>query len=204
MRRTAKALAWKDRAGTSAPSSAADAADFRAWLATPAGVRSYDRARRFAGSALPGTLGQRELTAYGSPMSHERRASSVDAGARPIDHADVYETVNGSIYVVVWDCGLSTHDRVVVQVSDVQVDFVQAGRHFGSVFDAPRAAIDILASTGDVTLVEMRKNGDRVEVKAKHVAIVRNTSMSDAFAGAMTHWRHAASRKPQAFAEETL
>ena len=203
-RRTAKALAWRDRAGTPAPATAAEAADFRRWLATPAGIRSYDRARRFASSALPGALGREALSAYGRPMSHERRAAAVEEGARPIDHADVYETVSGSIYVVVWDCGLGVDDRVVVQVSDGQVDFVQAGRHFGSVVDAPRAALEILASTGDITLVEMRKNGDRVEVKAKHVAIVRNTSMSDSFAGAMARWRDTASRRPRDRIEELL
>ncbi len=203
VRRTAKALAWKERSRSmSAPGSAEEAVAFSRWLQAPEGARTYDRARRLAEAALPKDIGRDQLIAYGSSRSPAQRAAAIPEGVRPIDHADVYEAVDGQVFVVVWWCGLTGTDRVYVQVSDRQVDFVQAGKHYGSVPDAPHAALDILAMSREVTLVEMRRFGDRVEVKAKHVAIVRNTTLSDTLGGTMRRWRDSAGKGAAKAVEE--
>ncbi len=196
VRRTAKALAWQRRSGTKVPSNAKEATDFRRWLATDDGAHAYDGARRQAEATLHEAIGRDRLMTYGRVRTTRERTASVTEGVRPVDHADVYEAVDGAVFVVVWECGLGASDRVYVQISDRQVTFTQAGRHFGTVENAPHLALDILSGARDATLVEMRRFGDRVEVKAKHVAIVRNTSMSDTLGTTMTRWRSAASKAP--------
>ena len=92
------------------------------------------------------------------------------------------------MFIAVMDAGLSSNDRLYIQVSDGQISFSQSGTHFGSVTDVPHAAIDMLRGVDEAVVVEIRQFGDRKEVKAKHIAMVRNTMISDQVDATMTRW----------------
>jgi hypothetical protein len=190
LRRAARLIAWAGKSGTATPPDARQASEFRKWLGTRDGVAAYDEARRRALAAIPTQIGREELARYGDKTAVRKRSVAAKADApKPIDHADIYEATDGRVFVVVWDAGFDEHERIHVQINGDQASFVQSGLDFGTLQKIPSAALDLLRGARDATVVEVRNFGDRKEVKAKHVAMVRNTSLSDGIGAAMTRWR---------------
>lgn len=94
--------------------------------------------------------------------------------ADQIDHADVIKASDGRIFLAVPYVGLDKEARVFIKVSDGVMSIDQNSISYGYVSKIPRPALDILAGTKTVTVVEVGKSGGKKLLRAKHVAIVRN------------------------------
>lgn len=195
VRRTTRAWLWN----ASAFKADNDLANFRAWLSTQKGKKSYFDAARLIERSLLADPDRDQLTIYGPPPESSRpRArplSQPAAGtAGPVDHADVMETADGHVFVAIMDANLSPEDRLFLQVAQQTISFVQAGKDFGQVADVPNAAIDLLRGTKQVTVVEIRNVGGRKELKARHVAIIRDASPADDISTSLSRWRRSATK----------
>jgi hypothetical protein len=91
-----------------------------------------------------------------------------------IDHADFVRTYDNYLFVAVMDAGLSGKDRVTINLSDGQIDIMQAGRLFGTVGGVPSTICALLQSQKTVNLVEMRRGVTTNEIKARHKAMIRD------------------------------
>lgn len=99
--------------------------------------------------------------------------------ATSIDHADVIVSSDGRTFLAAPYVGLDTDSRVFVQVGDKHVAVSQGGVQFGYVTDVPKTAIDALRMCKTVILVEVSKSNGQRLLRAKHVAIVSDISLSD-------------------------
>lgn len=197
-RRTAKALLHMDRHGTPFPSDASAARDFRRHLGTLRGKEDLDRLVARAARTLQKSFEGEATPTYSvikppKPALRQAPPPKMDA-PRSIDHADVLESTDGRIFVAILYAGFSGDDRVHIQVTERQMAFVQNGISFGGVMDAPQAAIDLLRQTTEAIVVEVRKGSGHREVKARHVAVIRDDTLNTALDVAMTGFRNFAAR----------
>jgi hypothetical protein len=96
-----------------------------------------------------------------------------------IDHADIVKSSDGRIFVAVPFVGLDTEDRVFLQVADNEIVVTQNAKQFGHVGNVSRSAVDLLRECKTVTMVEVEiANGKRL-LRAKHVAIVKDISLTE-------------------------
>lgn len=200
-RRTARAMLHHARCGDLSAVDGASAREFRRYLASAKGKDDLAKAVRLMTATLPRSLDVNGVPVYPEPARKPKRQAPV-AQARPavveapssIDHADVIEASDGRIFVAVLYAGLSREDRLHIQVTERQMAFVQNGINFGGVLDAPQAAIDLLRRTNEAIVVEIRKTEGRREVKARHVAVIRDDTLNSALDAAMTGFRNFAAR----------
>lgn len=204
LRRTARAKLWN----ISPHRATNDISAFRAWLATAAGKRAYHDARSLAARLLPVDFERPDLIAYGEvpkpkPLAAKARVSApAPQGAKPIDHADVLETPDGRVFVAVMDAGLSTDDRLFLQLSGQHLSFIQAGRDFGQVGSVPFSAVEMLRAAREVTVVEIRHYGASKELKAKHSAMIRDATPETDLAATMQRWRGSKTANSQPWSGE--
>ena len=199
-RRTARALILKQKTGAPFPSDGPAARDFKRHLATARGKDELDRQVARLARLLPRAFDQDSAQSYPTPRpiakaTRQPAAPRVPMDApRSIDHADVLESSDGRIFVAVLYAGLSNEDRLHIQVTERQMAFVQNGISFGGVVDVPQSAIDLLRRSSEAIVVEVRKGGAEREVKARHVAVVRDDSLNGALDTAMMGLRNFAAR----------
>lgn len=162
------------------------AADKTAPVASSAddeGVTAAERIRREARKARK----IREKAAARTDNDPGRAAS--------IDHADVVLASDGRVFVATPYVGLDPENRVFLQVGDRHVAFSQGGVQYGHVTDVPKSAIDLLRTCKTVILVEVaRKEGGGRLLRAKHVAIVSDISLSDSLSISLGGFRRASAR----------
>lgn len=202
IKRTTRAWLWN----ASSFKATNDLASFRSWLATPKGKASYQETQRLIERLLITDFERDDLVQYGDIPDTRRSKPRPFNGAQatgspgPIDHADIMESSDGRVFVAVMDANLSPEDRLFLQVAEQTLSFVQAGKDYGQIAGVPNAAIDLLRGTKEVTVVEIRRVGGRKELKAKHVALIRDASPADDLSAVMNRWRSnaKASTKPQA------
>lgn len=200
---TAKARLHQGLHGTPRPTDRDAAAAFRRWLATEKGGEALREASSAVSSLLTREFERQDLVEFGAlpkPRQIQRRDAAPPRPARvpfkappdmpqPIDHADILEGSDGRIFVAVLETGFTEQDRVFLQVAERQISFVQGGRQFGHVDDAPAAAVDLLKAGGEAIVVEIRIGEDRREIKSRHVALVRDVSIGKDYGGTMDRWR---------------
>lgn len=197
-RRTARALLFLRRTGEQVPRDAAQARDFRRYLDTAKGQAALDQEVRHLARVLPNPVDQASVLRYGQVP--EPRTAPVAEPApppcqpSPIDHADVIESGDGRIFVAVMDAGLATDERIHIQVVERHVAFVQNGIHFGGIPDVPHKAVDLLRESREAIVVELSRVPGRREIKARHVALVRDDGRPDVYTAAMANFRNAAER----------
>ncbi len=104
------------------------------------------------------------------------------------------ESGDGRIFVAVMDAGLASDERVHIQVVERHIAFVQNGVHYGGIPDCPLAAVDLLRDNREAVVVELRRGAGRREIKARHVALVRDDGRLDTYSAAMASFRNAAER----------
>lgn len=193
VRRTTRAWLWN----ASAFKSGEDYAGFRSWLATPKGKASHQDAARMIERLLVDDLEKEQLTVYGNPPDSRKAKprpfnTAVSSNPGLIDHADVLESSDGRVFIAIMDANLSPEDRLFLQVTEQTISFVQGAKDYGQVSGVPNAAIDMLRATREVTVVEIRTIGGRKEMKAKHVAIIRDASPTGELETALSRWRSSA------------
>lgn len=133
-----------------------------------------------ASRAEAGPAERMRETAKAARKAKPKATAAVDPDkASTIDHADVLVSADGRTFVAAPYVGLDPENRVFIQVGDSHVAVSQGGLQYGYVTDVPKSAIDLLRLCRTVILVEVaRKDGGRL-LRAKHVAIVSDISLSD-------------------------
>ena len=199
VRRTARAAVYRAQFGGVAPADQEAVKEFRRHLETAAGKVAFERESRRLGRILPRSIEKEDATSFGKvAKGGEPRVATVSAKEQEtpaqIDHADVLESADGRIFVAVMDAGLAPDERLHIQVVDRHLAFVQGGVHYGSVSNAPHAAVDLLRESREAIVVELRRGSGRKEIKARHVALVRDDGRPDVLAAAMANFRNAAER----------
>jgi hypothetical protein len=151
------------------------------------GALPLTRARQILEERLPREIGQGELQRYGRRIVAEMVREDPPG---LVDHADIIETSDNKIFVAVMDAGFALKERIVIQIRDREFSFVQSGRDFGTVIDAPSSAVSLMRSTKHLTLVEMsrRSRGTKNRIKSTHVALVKDISERQDYAAIMKNW----------------
>lgn len=198
-RRTARALLFHKRTGEAVPRDAAQARDFRRYLETGKGQALLEQEVRSLSRLLPDPIDQPSVLRYAPAAAAPKPAlvpslPTPPCAPAPIDHADVIESGDGRIFVAVMDAGLATDERIHIQVVERHVAFVQNGIHFGGIPDVPHKAVDLLRESREAIVVELSREPGRREIKARHVALVRDDGRPDVYTAAMANFRNAAER----------
>ena len=202
VRRTARAALFARKAGVPVPADAAQARDFRRYLETATGKGLLEQEERRVARLVPEAFDKDDVASYARqpPPDAAARAPRVapapapGESPRPIDHADVIESGDGRVFVAVMDAGLAEDERVHIQVVERHLSFIQNGVHYGGVSDCPLDAVDLLRESREAIIVEMRRGAGRQEIKARHVALVRDDGREDIYAAGMAGFRRAAER----------
>jgi hypothetical protein len=144
--------------------------------------------------AIPHVIDREEMRVYGAPMkgsalSIPRLAERSSNAPTFVDHADFVRTFDNKLFVAIMDAGISPKDRVILHLSDREISFLQGGRTFGTVIDIPSRVNDLLKSRKTVNVVEMRRGAGRNEVKARHVAMIRDVSSNEGAGSILSAWK---------------
>jgi hypothetical protein len=143
---------------------------------TKADISSYEQERRPSQSIRS--------------IAHSKASASVGVSHRDgIDHADIVKASDGRIFVAVPYVGLDTEDRVFLQVADNEIVITQNAKQFGHVGNVSRSAVDLLRECKTVTMVEVEIAGGKRLLRAKHVAIVKDISLTENVSRLFGQWR---------------
>lgn len=163
---------------------ATDIADVRRKLATTL-VRDVQKSHLM--SYVPDVRATESTRASAHPKGTEaKQASTTRSG---IDHADIVRSSDGRVFVAVPYVGLDTEDRVFLQVADNEVVITQNAIQYGHVGNVSRSAVDLLRDCKTVTLVEVEVSDGKRLLRAKHVVIVKDMSITQNVSRLFGKWR---------------
>lgn len=112
-----------------------------------------------------------------------------------IDYADIVKSTDGRIFVATPYAGLDVNSRVYIQVGDNYLSIVQDGVVFGQIMNISKVAVNILKDISnkhytDAILVEIEISPSRRLLRARHIVIVRDTSLNDSMSNILLSWRN--------------
>jgi len=148
--------------------------------------------KRRVALALPREITREMVLSYpalASTRSAELRKSEPSPARSTIDHADVVQSSDGRVFVAVPYVGLDVESRVFLQVADNHIAITQNATQYGFVADVPRAAVDLLRECKSVTIVEVEFRNGRRLLRAKHVSIVQDISLTENVSRSLGRWR---------------
>jgi len=168
--------------------------------------------RRKIATSIIRDLGKSHLFSYEPPARPSQKIRSITSQTREntavqqtvIEHADVVKSSDGRIFVAVPYVGLDTEDRVFLQVADNEIVITQNAKEYGHVGNVSRSAVDLLRECKTVTMVEVENSGGNRLLRAKHVAIVKDISLTENVSRLFGQWRQGKGKQSRSDGEIKL
>nr|WP_250807936.1 hypothetical protein [Neorhizobium tomejilense] len=96
-----------------------------------------------------------------------------------VDHADIVVASDGRAFMAVPHVGFRPEDRVFIQVGSKDITFSQNGIQYGTVKNIPASSRDYLRGLTSIIVVEVREEGGKRLLRAKHTAMVSDISIGE-------------------------
>jgi hypothetical protein len=96
-----------------------------------------------------------------------------------VDHADIVVASDGRAFLAVPHVGFRPEDRVFIQVGSKDITFSQSGIQYGTVKNVPASSRDYLRGLTSIIVVEVREEGGKRLLRAKHTAMVTDISIGE-------------------------